>query len=159
MRSGAPWYDVLSLPALLRHARVTYGIAIRERLDAAGHDDIPKNGLYVIGGMARDERDVPLAQLIRELRISKQAAGQLVDTLVVRGYLERAVDPTDRRRLTLALTPKGLAAAAIQGEAIAAIDAELAKAIGSQGTSLLRSALATLIDIGHNAAETTAGLA
>lgn len=47
-------------------------------------DDIPANGPYVIGGLALGG-EVPLSRLIQELRISKQAAGQLVDALVLRG--------------------------------------------------------------------------
>jgi DNA-binding MarR family transcriptional regulator len=82
-------------------------------LDAAGHDDIPKNGLYVIGGLARETGAHPLSELIEELRLSKQAAGQLVDTLVTRGYLKRDVDSEDRRRLTIALTARGRAAAKV----------------------------------------------
>jgi DNA-binding MarR family transcriptional regulator len=100
------------LPALLRHARTTYGTAMRRALAEAGYDDVPKNGLYVIGGMALGEGVIPLGQLIRELRISKQAAGQLVDMLVMRGYLQRAVDEADRRKLTITLTERGRAAAA-----------------------------------------------
>jgi hypothetical protein len=50
--------------ALLRAARGTYGSAIREALAEAGCEDLPRNGSFV-----------------------KQAVGQLVDTLVVRGYL------------------------------------------------------------------------
>ena len=48
---------------------------MRKALDEAGYDDIPGNGLYVIGGLALGAEDVPLGQLIKELRISKQAAG------------------------------------------------------------------------------------
>ena len=48
--------------------------------------------MYVIGGLALGAGDVPLSRLIQELGVSKQAAGQLVDTLVLRGYLERTVD-------------------------------------------------------------------
>ena len=44
-------------------------------MDAAGHEGIPKNGLYVIGGLARETGAHPLSQLIEELRLSKQAAG------------------------------------------------------------------------------------
>jgi hypothetical protein len=47
-----PWYDEIVMSALLRHARYTYGIAMRRALAEAGYDDIPKNGLYVIGGLA-----------------------------------------------------------------------------------------------------------
>ena len=78
------------IPVLLRHARNTYGSAMRQALAEAGYDDIPGNGLYVIGGLALNRADIPLGQLILELRLSKQAAGQLVDTLVTRGYLDRA---------------------------------------------------------------------
>ena len=89
----------VTMPALLRHARTAYGLAMRGALAKAGYDDIPKNGLYVIGGLALQSCGHPLSQLIDELGLSKQAAGQLVDTLVARGYLERAVDDDDRRRL------------------------------------------------------------
>ena len=59
-----------------------------------------------------DQRDpaqtqAPLAEVIRQLGVSKQAAGQLVDSLVVRGYLDRTVDPDDRRRLIVTLTERG----------------------------------------------------
>ena len=104
MPDETPWYETASIPALLRHARTTYAAAMRAALDRAGYDDIPKNGLYVIGGLALEADDIPLGRLIDDLGISKQSAGQLVDTLVTRGYLEREVDPTDRRRLVVTLT-------------------------------------------------------
>src|SRR5215813_404261 len=106
--------DETVMPALLRHARTTYGAPMRRALAEAGYDDIPGNGLYVIGGLALNREDIPLGQLIRELRISKQAAGQLVDTLVTRGYLDRAIDKEDRRKLTVALTERGRAASEVQ---------------------------------------------
>src|SRR5271156_2033755 len=108
------WFEEVALPVLLRHARNTYGSAMRRALDEAGYDDIPGNGLYLIGGLALEREDIPLGQLIRELRVSKQAAGQLVDTLVTRGYLDRAADKEDRRKLTVTLTERGREAAAIQ---------------------------------------------
>lgn len=148
-----PRFEQVSVPALLRHARVTYGAAMRQALEAAGYDDIPKNGLYVIGGMAPAAGNVPLANLIRDLRLSKQAAGQLVDTLVTRGYLERAVDPHDRRKLIVTLTERGRDAAATQSAARDAIDAALKNRIGGRAVSAMRLGLATLIDIGRQAEE------
>jgi DNA-binding MarR family transcriptional regulator len=143
-----PWYEDVVLPALLRHARNTYGVAMRRALDDAGYDDVPKNGLYVIGGLAMDAGGVPLGQLIRELRISKQAAGQLVDTLVTRGYLERAVDPDDRRKLTVTLSERGRAAAAAQAAGREKVDTEWKAMIGTDDIQRTRRALAALIDIG-----------
>jgi DNA-binding MarR family transcriptional regulator len=144
-----PWYEDVHLPALLRHARTTYGTAMREALDAAGCGDIPANGLYVIGGLALDRKEVPLATLIRNLRISKQSAGQLVDTLVARGYLERNVDPADRRRLVVTLTRRGRAAAATQAAARESIDIELTERVGERAVDDLRRGLAALVEIGQ----------
>src|SRR5690349_14804108 len=133
MSSETAWYEVVSIAALLRHARYTYATAMRGALEAAGHGDIPKNGLYVVGGLALGAGDAPLSVLIRDLHISKQAAGQLVDALVERGYLERAQDPDDRRRQIVSLTARGRAAAEVQAAAAKRIDAQLAERIGAAG--------------------------
>lgn len=141
--------DLLQVPlaALLRHARAAYGSAMRRALEDAGYDDIPKNGLYVIGGLALGTADIPLAALIRDLRISKQAAGQLVDILVTRGYLARAVDGQDRRRLVVTLTDRGRAAAVIQAAARERVDAALLEKVGPQCFQQARVALAALTEM------------
>jgi DNA-binding MarR family transcriptional regulator len=143
-----PWFEEIPLPALLRHARSTYGLAMRKALAEAGYDDIPGNGLYLIGGLAIGEAGIPLGQLIKELRVSKQVAGQLVDTLVLRGYLERTTDSADRRKLTVTLTERGRGAATIQAAALERIDAELIGKVGAEDVLRTRRTLAVLIDIG-----------
>ena len=142
-----PQLAAIPLPALLRHARTAYGSAMRRALEDAGYDDIPKNGLYVIGGLALGAGDLPLASLIRDLRISKQAAGQLVDTLVNRGYLARNVDEQDRRRLIVTLTDRGRAAAATQTTARERVDAELLAKVGPECVEHTRIALAALTEM------------
>lgn len=134
-------------PGLLRHARTTYAMAMRDALEAAGHDDIPRNGLYLIGGLALGKGATPLGKLIRDLRISKQAAGQLVDALLMRGYLDRAIDAQDRRKLTITLTQRGKRAAATQAKAREKIDAELLARAGQDDVTAMRRTLAALIDI------------
>lgn len=148
-REGSPETPLreVPLPALLRHAWTAYGLAMRAALESAGYDDIPKNGPYVIGGLALGAGDVPLARLIRDLRISKQAAGQLVDTLVNRGYLSRNVDDQDRRRLIVTLTDRGHAAAATQEAARKRIDAQLLEKVGPQCIEHTRVALAALTEM------------
>jgi DNA-binding MarR family transcriptional regulator len=135
-------------PSLLRHARYTYGVAMRRALTEAGYDDIPPNGLNVIGGLAIDSEEIPLSQLIRGMRLSKQSAGQLVDALVIRGYLERTPDPQDRSKLTVALTERGRAAAATQVSAREKIDAALVAKVGEENVERTRQTLAALIDLG-----------
>jgi DNA-binding MarR family transcriptional regulator len=138
------WYEDMSLPAMFRFARNTYGVAMRRALEAAGYDDIPGNGLYVIGGLAKGADGVPLGQLIKELRTSKQAAGQLVDALVLRGYLQRVPDETDRRKMSVSLTERGRAAAVVQTQAREKIDAELLAGVGQEAVTQMRRALAEL---------------
>jgi DNA-binding MarR family transcriptional regulator len=137
--------DDVVIPALLREARVTYAIAIRERLAIGEYDDMPHNGPYVLGGMAN--HGIAPEDLIRGLHISKQAASQLVDTLVIRGYLDRQVNPDDRRRVTLELTDRGRGAAAGVQAGVQAVDAELLQMIGAQGVASLREGLIALIDV------------
>jgi DNA-binding MarR family transcriptional regulator len=149
MDEEKPWFEEVPMPALLRHARTTYGAAMRWALAAAGYDDIPKNGMYVIGGLALGAGDAPLGRLIEELNVSKQAAGQLIDTLVLRGYLERAVDADDRRKLTVALTPRGRAAADAQRAAREKIDAALLERMGHDNISRTRKTLAVLCQLGR----------
>lgn len=144
--------DEITLPALLRHARYTYGAAMRTALTEAGYDDIPGNGLYVIGALAFSA-DTPLGDIIRDLRVSKQAAGQLVDALVLRGYLEREVDPQDRRRLKVGLTERGRAAAETQTAAREAIDARLAAIVGKEAILRAKQVLAAVIDLGNEDAD------
>src|ERR1700679_775694 len=135
MLESKPWYEEIVIPALLRHARMTYGRAMRQALAAAGYDDIPRNGLYVIGGLALGGSTVPLSVLIKELGVSKQGAGQLVDTLVLRGYLERVEDAEDRRKLNIVLTKRGRAAAPVQATARAKVDAELITCVGQENVT------------------------
>ncbi|HEX3627787.1 MAG TPA: MarR family transcriptional regulator [Verrucomicrobiae bacterium] len=149
MKNKEPWFEVVALPALLRHARVTYGLAMHRALAEAGYDDMPKNGMYIIGGMALETGEIPLGELIKQLRVSKQAGGQLVDTLVVRGYLKREEDPEDRRKSNITLTKHGRAAAAVQNVARKKIDAQLIERVGSEDVLRTRRTLAALIDMGH----------
>lgn len=153
MTEAKPWYEEIAMPALLRHSRSTYGAAMRRALEEAGYEDIPKNGMYVIGGLALGAGGLPLGQLVKELGVSKQAAGQLVDMLVLRGYIDRTVDFEDRRKLTVALTERGRAAAAIQKDIVKKIDDELVARVGKEEILRARRVLAALIGIGRREEE------
>src|SRR3954454_1487395 len=152
---NAPWFEQVSIPALLRNARYTYGKAMRTALEEAGYDDIPANGMYIIGGFAL-ERAVPLRELIKQLAISKQGAGQLVDTLVMRGYLSRAVDENDRRQLIVSLAERGRAAAEVQTHAREQVDAALIERVGAGNVHAARRALGVLIELQQSSGEANA---
>jgi DNA-binding MarR family transcriptional regulator len=147
-----PWYDTIVIPALLRGARNTYGEIMHKALAEADCDDVPANGMYVIGGLALGAGNAPLSVLVQQLKVSKQAAGQLVDTLVLRGYLKREADEDDRRRFTVKLTERGWHAAAVQREAREKIDAELVQRVGADTVAAARKALGALVEIGRKPA-------
>ena len=72
---AAVWYANVVTPALLRHARTTYGAAMRAALAQAGYDDVPRNGMYVIGGMALGAGGVPLGQFFLKTAYRRNVAG------------------------------------------------------------------------------------
>ncbi len=147
--------SVASFPGLLRGARATYGRAIRSTLAQAGYDDIPGNGLFVIAAAAQG--DLPLARLVHEMGTSKQAAGQLIDTLVLRGYVERQPDPDDRRRLRVTASERGRAAAGLIASAVARIDAGLAQRVPAQAIAHARQTLAALAQMRDEATRPSSG--
>src|SRR5580658_6564523 len=87
-------YDQLGIPGLLRMARKAYGGSVTAAFAEGGFDDVPRNGAYVLARVYEDSSC--FGRLIRELGISKQATSQLVDTMTMRGYLERTPDAEDR---------------------------------------------------------------
>ena len=153
MTDENPWYDTIVIPVLLRGARNTYAEIMRQALAEADCDDVPANGMYLIGGLALGAGVAPLSTLVLGLKASKQATGQLVDTLVLRGYLKREADEDDRRRFTVKLTERGWHAAAVQREARERIDAELAKRVGADAVAATRKVLGALVEIGRGTAE------
>ena len=132
----------MGIPGLLRRARKAYGNLVSEAFADAGFDDMPRNGAYMLARVY-DDSSAP-ADLVRDLGISKQAVSQLIDTMVMRGYLARTPDTEDRRRMVLTLTPRGEAAATAGWQAASRADEELASRLSADGVAALRAGLVTL---------------
>ena len=135
----------VTMPMLLRRARRTYAAAMREELRARGLEDLPRNGPFVIRAM--QHASTPLSEIARDLSVSKQAASKLIDLLVVRGFLERTVDPIDRRRISLALTERGRQAAAAVDAGTNRVDADLATALTASQLAGFRAGLQALLEM------------
>jgi DNA-binding MarR family transcriptional regulator len=148
MSDDLKWTKNFVLPVLLAEGRKTYGRAIRANYAAAGFDDIPKLGPRLLGGMNREGWEP--TNIATDFGISKQAASKLVDTLVVRGYIEREVDPDDRRRLRLTLTDRGQAAADAGWEATDRIDRELEEKVGAEAVRQMRRTVGELIALSYD---------
>jgi DNA-binding MarR family transcriptional regulator len=141
------------VPALLRAARGSYAQAIRARLAEAGFEDLPRNGGFVLSGMSYHGGSA--VDMIRGLGVSKQAASRLIDTLVLRGYLTRSLNPDDRRRMNVELTERGRGAAAAVRSGVRAIDDELAQMLTEAEMAGLRAGLVALGRIKERAPEAT----
>lgn len=133
------------LPVLLRPGRSVYGLFIRDALVEAGFTDMPSNGSYVLGLL--EPEGAALSDVIADTGVSKQTASQLVDTLVIRGYVERSVDPDDRRRVLLTLTERGRAASEVVFGTVEQIDARLVAVVGAERMAHTKETLAALVDL------------
>lgn len=142
------WHQSVVITPLLAAARNTYVTRLRAALADAGLEDLPARGPFILGAIAN--HGSTLAEAVAGLQVTKQAASQLIDTLVMRGYLERSADPEDRRRISVTLTERGLAAAAETREAIGAVDAELTRRVGAQAVATMRAVLGELVRMGDH---------
>jgi DNA-binding MarR family transcriptional regulator len=148
------WYENVPLPSLLRQARDVYRDAVRQALSDTGADDLPRNGAFVLTGLDQgvpESKFSPQAEVVATLGMSKQAASQLIDTLVLRDYLERRIDPEDRRRMELRLTDRGRAAALAIQAATDAIEAGVAQLITAEQLRGLRAGLAAFKELSGGA--------
>jgi DNA-binding MarR family transcriptional regulator len=82
--------------------------------------------------------------LAEHLGVTKQAAAQLVDELVRKGYVERTPHPTDARARLLRLTERGWACTRAADVAAAATVAPFRETLGGERFSALVRDLAAL---------------
>ena len=135
----------MAIPYLMRLARGSYGERSRALLAQAGFDDLPRNAGFILAGLVAGQR--PLSSIVDELFVSTPTASAMVDTLVIRGYVERRADPEDPRQAAVRLTDRGRAAADTIQTAVDQIDAELEARLSSDQLAGLRAGLAALHDI------------
>ncbi len=141
-RSIADTY--FAIPELMRVARGSYKRAVDERLAAGGFDDLPTASGYLLAYLANDEESIP--EKIEGLGIKKREFNQLVDTLVLRGYITRAIDPK-ARTVSFALTDRGRAANEASAEGARYVDEELERRLSEVELAGLRRGLAVLGEI------------
>jgi DNA-binding MarR family transcriptional regulator len=133
------------LPVLLKPGRGVYGMFIRDALADAGFSDMPANGGYILGLAVPD--GVELRHVIADVGVSKHNASELVDALVVRGYLERSVDPEDRRRVLVTLTERGQAASDVVFGTVEEVEARLVAVVGAERMMHTKETLYALIEL------------
>jgi DNA-binding MarR family transcriptional regulator len=144
MPTPSPADTYLSIPELMRVARGAYKRAVDVQLAADGLEDLPTASGYLLGYLAGDEESIP--ERIEGLGIKRREVRQLVDTLVLRGYLTRAIDPADGT-VALALTERGHAANEAVFTGCIYVDQELERRLSQSEMAGLRRGLAVLGEI------------
>jgi DNA-binding MarR family transcriptional regulator len=90
---------------LLARARQSWIEQIRERMQEAGFSGYRRSDAWVLGLLLR--QPLAIGQLGEALGITRQAARQLADGLIERGYASFGTDEADARRTLIILTPRG----------------------------------------------------
>lgn len=129
----------ISLPGLLEVVKEAMFAEFREELARAGYADIrPMHGC--VFRFIRDE-GMRLTELAAHAGITKQSAGEMVDDLVDRGYVERIPDPADRRAKLICLTDRGKEAQLVGRDLAAELEARWAERYGPDRFAALRRLL------------------
>ena len=82
-----------------------------------------------------------LTDLAQRAAMTKQGMQELVDRAVKAGYVERMVDPTDRRAKVIAFTCRGLSLLEGLHRAIAFAQAQMAAAVGEDNMQAIAAQL------------------
>ena len=137
----------IPLPPLLENAKAVGFEELHQRLAERGFPDIR----HAHGCVFRwvDPDGTRLTELAELAGHSKQAVGEFVCDLEVRGYVERIPDPADGRAKIIRLTERGAEAKAVAREIFAEVEREWAERIGEERVAALRDALEALYELEH----------
>jgi len=108
------------------------------RLHAAGHPDARIGHGYTIQHLV--EGPLPIGEIAERMGVTQQAASKAVAELERVGYAERGRDPGDARVRRVALTARGIDVVETTRAVRAAMERELAAALGPDRAEELRRA-------------------
>ncbi|GAB4583900.1 MarR family winged helix-turn-helix transcriptional regulator [Nocardia sp. IFM 10818] len=121
--------------------------AIHHGVAAAGFTDVrPAHGFAFVR-MAPDGATV--GEIAEHLGVTKQAASQLVEELVKKGYAERNPHPHDARARLITLTERGWACTRAADAAIAQFTDRWARTLGPDAVADLRNMLTHVVTPGR----------
>jgi len=139
--------DLLDLPVLLLSAARSLVDGIDAGVRARGFPDLrPAHG-FAFARLAAGGATV--VQLAEHLDVTKQAASQMVEDLVTKGYVERRPHPDDARARLIVLTAKGWACTRAAEEAADEMLRPWAEQMGAERLAALRADLAKLATPGR----------
>jgi DNA-binding MarR family transcriptional regulator len=115
---------------------------IHAAVAARGYDDLRPTHGFAFARLAPDGATV--SELAAHLGMTKQAASQLVEELVTKGYVERRPHPDDARARLVVLSDRGWACTRAADQAAAETVRPWAKTLGERRMRALIADLATI---------------
>ncbi|MGW2345713.1 MarR family winged helix-turn-helix transcriptional regulator [Streptomyces sp. NPDC001661] len=113
------------------------------RVDAAGYSDLrPVHGLVF---QTLKHSGATSSELAEGLGVTKQAAGQIIDDLEKRGYVERRPHPAGGRRKLVVLTDKATEHLAVAGRILHKLEDQLVERLRAAGREMPRAELAAIV--------------
>ncbi|MGW1618631.1 MarR family winged helix-turn-helix transcriptional regulator [Streptomyces sp. NPDC002172] len=138
--------EAMALSAALLAAAGELTQRINDGVVARGFDGMrPAHG-FAFSRLAPDGATV--TELAAHLGVTKQAASQLVDEIVRKGYAERRPHPGDARARLIVLTGRGWACTRAAEEAAAEVVRGWGDVLGEEGVRVLRHSLARIAPYG-----------
>jgi DNA-binding MarR family transcriptional regulator len=136
----------LGLAVLIMSAAAALVDGIHADVTASGFDDLrPTHGFAFV---RISYGDATVGDVAEHLGVTKQAASQLVDELVHKGYVTRRPHPGDARAKLLALTERGWACTRAADRATEAAMERWSAVLGPRRLAALRADLARVVPPG-----------
>jgi DNA-binding MarR family transcriptional regulator len=131
-----------NLAILLREPFRAGTEVLHRRFAERGHPEVrPPHGNVM---QFLDDEGTRVSVLAERAQMTKQSMAELVAHLEQLGYVERVVDPSDRRAKLVRATPRGKQLYAIAREVVAEIEAEWTRRLGRAKMRHLRELLEEL---------------
>ena len=131
--------------ALLRVPFEAVNLHVNAALQGAGFTDISPAHQRVFQVLPPE--GIRLTALAERAQVTKQSMGALVDHLEMGGYLERVMDPTDRRASFIRRTERGWRVEQTARASIQQLEMEWGRRLGAAKLRLLHELLRELVAI------------
>jgi DNA-binding MarR family transcriptional regulator len=136
--------DTTPLNSLLARASNAFTSEYEQRLALAGYDDISFAAMGILRCLGDDA--TPVATLVKQSGVTKQAISQQVGHLVARGYVFVDSDPRDGRAKQVRLTEKGRRCRDVAGVLHERVELDWRRRFGRDEINRLRADLEDITD-------------
>jgi DNA-binding MarR family transcriptional regulator len=133
-----------NLGRLLREFGKDHDNRVHALLNARGHPEIRPSHSTVFANLGTGA--VRVTELARRAQVTQQAMGKMLKELERMGYIERAVDGSDKRAREIRLTERGVQLVRDTQQALAEVQHYYQQKIGEESLADIESRLRAAVD-------------